>query len=808
MEQAASAIRTDWMQLKAKRVRETNEANLQVQLDGMVRPDVDPEVLARSFQDELVPMLVKTGQFTRTELSERFIDKLIQVSEANGGMPEIFDAADIPGPGGQSPARANPALALKVSRARIVAAAKADKIIKEDTLVRNNSTWLAFNKAIKNEDWDSISDDVLMQHVDKSDVFNSFKDMQEFMDKRDKARYGSEQTKAGIHSYQSGDAAFLDPKVAKAAYDQITAPFEKSVMENLGKPGPEAEAAVLSGFTNILRTAERGKVGHINEALKNRIEAFALAVPKEGAPPPTDFLQMAKVYESLRESNPTLMAKYFDNDARDLFESYVGDESRQMNAPAAYTMAYRSISAEEKKRVEQLFKNDPTLEQKVGKQAEFALRSFTDRFKAKWMGNFPTNVDAVHADAALQLRQLLMKNPGLDPGKAGDIIAKRFEESYVRDPESQLFIKVPVGMASQSTADAISDFTKLLKKEWSIDGASPDLMIAGDRNGNLRIQTVSPQRDITVPLSALVQDHSFRNNLQDTDLTNIGVLRQKVKDGSLTKADVDGMSGTIDKLKGMDKLTREERDAIGAANFVPSRRSPKDMYRARIAPLKITNDYAGTSAVDTFKTKPQLDNKNEVAQAFMARGDTAGALTAMGEGVALTAYGDPAEGAGLNIGLGYNKNGNANTWVSDFKAAGIPPEKNDDIWNGKASITREQAMRLYQVSAKRYAADAEKAYGEGWQALPANQKAVLLDLQWQVKGGIAKFPKAIAAFKRGDMETAAREIQVFYDGPNGKKADVGRTSLRSNMLAGPNSFLALINHVGRPNASKALASAE
>ena len=807
IEQGASQVRTDWAQTQAKRLRETNEGNLQIQLDAAIRPDVEPTQMARVFREEILPAALKSGQFTRTELSERFVNQLQIVSQKGGGMPEVFDAADVPDASGMSPSRSSPALAEKVTQMRLAAQAKRDASINSDNLLENVHRFNALHDAVTAGDWDAITDDKLYPLVGKGNVFHSVTDMQAFRTLRDKEHFGQEKLKLGIRSYQDGGAWMMDPKDAKAAYDQITAPFEKSLLDNLNNP--QGGQAVNDAITSILGVAQRGNLGHVNDNLKRRIDAFAVAVPDIKGQPPTDFKQMANVYSAIKSQNPTLLQKYFDGDARDLFESYVNDTTKGVNPQAAFASAYTAISPEEKKRVENIYKANPQFEQNIAGKVS-GLTTSWNMFRAKWMGTFPTNESAMKADAMLQVRQELLKHPNMGADEALGRVTERIKGSYVYESETNTVVKVPFGQANDKTKEAITDWVKGQQASWGKDSG---LALGVDRDGMLTYQTVNPARMGKVPLNSVVQDYAVKTELQPADIANLNTLRTKMKDGTLTADDIAVTRGTTDKLKTMGKLTQEDEAAI--RQFSRPKASLLSQSLSGFQPVAPKNadpknDYAGTSSVDLLdpKAKPVLDNKGEVARMFLQQGNHAGALTAMGEGVALTAYSDPANGAGLNIGMGYNKNGNANTWQGDFKAAGIPTEQWDAVWGGKASITREQAMRLYQVSSARYATEAKKAYGEGWDSLPDNQKAVLMDLQWQVRGGLSGFPKAIAAFKAGDLDEASKQILVNYTDRSGvRKADVGRNSLRSNMLAGPGRFSTLLNYLGKPTTNIVQATA-
>jgi GH24 family phage-related lysozyme (muramidase) len=195
---------------------------------------------------------------------------------------------------------------------------------------------------------------------------------------------------------------------------------------------------------------------------------------------------------------------------------------------------------------------------------------------------------------------------------------------------------------------------------------------------------------------------------------------------------------------------------------------------------------------------PMLDNKRDVSNLFLKDGNQNAALTALGEGVALRAYKDPARG--MNIGIGYNMDANAATLAEDFRRAGIPAEHIEEIKAGTKSISREQAMRLYTAVQPRYEAIAqrgvEKLYPGEWAKLPANQRAVLTDVAYQV-GSIDKFTTAIDAFLQNDMVTGGEHLVVKYKDRNtgDYKTDYGRHNLRLAMLQSPSSFTNTLSRI-------------
>ena len=83
--------------------------------------------------------------------------------------------------------------------------------------------------------------------------------------------------------------------------------------------------------------------------------------------------------------------------------------------------------------------------------------------------------------------------------------------------------------------------------------------------------------------------------------------------------------------------------------------------------------------------------------------------------------------------------------------------------NGGRGVTEEQLKQLLNVALQRKMTAAKDAYekmaGAGaWNKLNDNQKALLVDTQYNVRGGVASFPKMVKAMARGDNEAMLNEL--------------------------------------------------
>lgn len=178
----------------------------------------------------------------------------------------------------------------------------------------------------------------------------------------------------------------------------------------------------------------------------------------------------------------------------------------------------------------------------------------------------------------------------------------------------------------------------------------------------------------------------------------------------------------------------------------------------------------------------------------------AASLITMGEGVVTHAYDDPAQGAGRNIGTGYNLKANAENAASDLRRAGVPSGSVQGVIDGTLQMTSDQVSRLTQLSIQKYEAiakdTAEKSAPGLWAKMTAPQKAVMMDVAYQV-GSVDKFRNAWKALASGDTTAFEANVATTYVNKSGERVtDKRRTSLRASMLAGSSTWDATVNKYG------------
>lgn len=164
------------------------------------------------------------------------------------------------------------------------------------------------------------------------------------------------------------------------------------------------------------------------------------------------------------------------------------------------------------------------------------------------------------------------------------------------------------------------------------------------------------------------------------------------------------------------------------------------------------------------------------------------------EGVRLAAYDDGVEGVGPNgrgyrtVGVGFNMDAPGHKDVF-IKTLGVDSKFFDDVYAGKASITRDQAKALFEVKIQDAEKLLERKFGDI--NLSDNQRMSLLSLAYNGESLIG--PKITAAVRSGNAQGVVDEILYNSNGGRSKslRGIPARRWREANMFAGPNSGLKL-----------------
>lgn len=95
------------------------------------------------------------------------------------------------------------------------------------------------------------------------------------------------------------------------------------------------------------------------------------------------------------------------------------------------------------------------------------------------------------------------------------------------------------------------------------------------------------------------------------------------------------------------------------------------------------------------------------------------------------------------------------------KTLGLSPEEAKDIYTGQGSISKEQAEKLFNISANKAERELEKKVGPALSKLNPNQRAALVSMMYNSPKLIG--PKILNALKSGNYDEVARLIGVTSD---------------------------------------------
>lgn len=312
----------------------------------------------------------------------------------------------------------------------------------------------------------------------------------------------------------------------------------------------------------------------------------------------------------------------------------------------------------------------------------------------------------------------------------------------------------------------------------------------------------------TVSLQDLLKEQQATKLLSPEELVKVGQLRQAFKSGQLIDMDPQ----LVAKASSLGAINPEQLDAYKAkqrkqfldrVQSVPSLTFGKPTFdNLQFIPGKgslVDNQLTSSTALEFAKSAAQFE-LNPAFYRDLMHNHLAASLVTMGEGVMLNRYDDPAKGAGKNIGMGYNLDANKANVESDLGRAGVPKERIQDVIQGRASLTPDQAKRLLFVALPRYekqVKDVAEATSAGlWDRMAPSQKAAMIDVAWQV-GDPAQFKKAWAALAAGDQKAFADETKVTYVNHAGARVeDTRRNNLRASMLAGTAQWQAAVQKFG------------
>lgn len=727
--------------------------------------------------------------FSAAEAAQAALLRVAHASTKAGGMPELFDVFDRRGPDGV-PIGGGPLLP-QLQQARQQAVAMREKAIHEATEGSRAVLYKGYvddiDKAPEKVTWERLMNDIGPHGL-------TAKEAAAYWDRRNEVLAD----KAGVGA--------LDALAAAGALWTLPAAKQTKYLETAGQGVVQAWASaqepaqVAAIGAKILQMHTTTGASIPMDVVKRRIETTVSNLPDAAGPSPA-FQGMAELYKAL-SANPATRDLYFDANTSKVMKAFTEATGRSEDPATAYVGAYRHTSPEYIKAAEE-YKRSPEFAKLQQKDLSTFI-SGSSSWRPKWMGGaYAENAGVVNTWAREAAVKFRAENPWATDADMEQHLERETSRNWVLDKTSGVAVQISPNENAAAQQEAISAYTARLTKEAELPDGWKIVMLRNGDQGSYSVYKANGAGKTLVAdvhIDKLMATHVALTTLSPTERAEIGRAQLKLRKGeSLADADI----AAISKARGLGLLKGTDLDQV--RDF--ERRAFKDRMSEvpQILLDKPTmNDLrvpSGSRAVDYGVT-------SRVANDFLNGGmrNVTASLVTMGEAVALTAYDDPAKGAGKNIGMGYNLQANAKSVNEDLRRAGVPPERIEDVKNGKASLTEMQAKKLLLVALPRYekrAMETAEEVSPGlWRRMTEGQRAVMTDIAYQV-GSVDKFKKAWEALAKGDMARFKEEATVTYVARDGtRKADTRRNNLRSALLSGMPLWEASIQQTGKLPSNK------
>lgn len=788
--ETVKAIRSEARTVLFRRLTDSQKANVGAMFSS-IRGDMSNEDRWNEFQ-KIVPQAIQSGVYTRPEITGLLLDRLDAISKSQGGAPEVYDAfTEFRDPTtGKTLAELNPALAERVAVNRAAADAEVDKRLNKSMEPLHYEKMRGWEERAAAGNPPSDAD--LKAEIGPRGMFPT---MEAALAARHRLYKVSDERASlaqGVNLARSGMLSAIPKKEdQQKAMDAITAPLVAPLFAAMNTPGMEAQA---DQAITLLATAHANSGGNVaNRQLQNAFDSLKQRAIGKDAEPDAQFITLANAYSKMP---PNLKAVYAaDEDVRAILESYNGaTQDGRVDPKSAYQQAFKAVDPEAKKQADE-FRRDPEKRAMVGKmvRGEFTKDGFMPNFlRSQWSGTYPTNEDTVVAQSQLYAEQLIRTNPSLigQPDVMKKLVQQRVTESWVYDTAANVLVEVPRGDASPNAAKAVSLYSEKMRVQYGED-AKPELRHLG--NGEYQLWSATTNKYLgNVKLKDMVGDFHAKSALdpRTKEGERLNAIHKAALAGTLTAAMLAGEGDLLAKARSLDLLSPQVMKTINEAR-------DKVFKDGILTPLD-NAPRVSLEGADYALAKSDGRSMTNLASHLWATERHGMALTAMSEGVRLRAYKD---NKGTAIGVGYNMDMNAKNLPDDFRRAGIPVDRLDDIKSGKLSLTEDQAIRLFAVSYQRHEAIAKSAvdskYGAGsWAKLPATKRAVLADVAFQA-GTPAKFPEQLDALVNNIGALSTQNPKVHYKANGEMVEDTKRNAMRLRMLGGLSSFGQTIAYVGK-----------
>jgi hypothetical protein len=820
LNEVEAALKGDIERTRLSRQQETAAATFTKFANDAIRGDMTGEQI----RDVFVTQLQKTADdlgMSKKDATKHLFSNLVMLSEKQGGKPELFDAFEgLDETGTFTLMERNPELAGAIRQAKAHAVAQRDKAIEQASQKTNLKTMMDLEGQMK-KDPSSITYDLLVQHIGPHAPFPSMEAALSFWHKAQKA---GDDMLAAANIAKLGDDGMLNYLKPEDQKTELTRRFGGTVMEIQQAAAAGDHRAVATLVQSIMVGQSRtGSTVPVAE-LERFIQSAVTTLPNpEG--PNAKFLAAAEAYKAL-SADPKYRDLYFKDDMGQLMRAYTEAVADESDTKVAYSTAYQSISAEAKDRAAQVVKT-PEFQKTLAKAVNYVQGSSMNIWRLFGGNGRPQNDSTVRAAAAGAVRDYMQRNPGAKDGDIDDFVQGWASRNFVIDSTTRTAVQVPPALAGPLMQEALSEYSEKLTEKFRLDPRNDgewtvQYLPEGTEGG---VQVVlsnglgafEPVARTT--LQAIQDQHRASKLLTPEEGQVLTTIRKQVESGTVDPALLDANRELIAKAKRID-------NSAPRGTFAKLEQMQLEAMQKRLKEAPAMSfgkaDLSNLANVPT-KMNTKVDNKltAKLALQFAEAGSQmraygsphqslAASLITMGEAAMLSRYPDPAKDAGYNIAMGYNFKANAKHVRGDFKRAGVPEDKVDDVVNGKAQLTEQQVSKLTMVAMERYEEMVQKVAAKTpglWARMSPAQKAVMIDVAWQT-GNPEKFQKAWAALAKGDHAAFAEEVKVYYTDHKGvRKEDTRRGSLRAAMLEGNSKWNAVVSQYGSfpSNAMESLA---
>jgi len=795
---AVKAVRADAIGILQQRAMASAKESVATSF-AAIRADQSTAEMFEAFQG-IVKTALGTGLFTRTETAALLLERLNAISMEMGGAPELYEQVfkEYKDPDtGLTLAEMNPRLAEEVERARKAADTQLDQKLEQanqqtyfDLRVKWDQRIAAGNPPNREEIRAEIGPRGLFKREEEALAY--YQHVQREVMKRQVLMQGNKFADAGTLYLMTNS------EDQKKVMDQRTQPLVRQMLMAIESPDPRAREFANVALSKLLHDHASAGAVVPNTILKNRFENIRQLAPGKDEEPSRGFIALSEWYAQMPAN---IKAAYVtDEDTRAILEIYnqqrSGGPGTQVDAKTAFQAAFRAVSPETKRAVQQQMQ-DPAFRSEVRSSVKGEVVDF---YRTRILGQYPTNEDAIFVAAEMAAARYMQTNPHLigNRGLLKTHLEKWVHDHYVHDRTANVLVQVPGGRGGPQTADAITEFMRKKVRQYGED-AKPMMVYLGGGNYQLWAMGAAGNFLEHAELEDIVHEFNVRRifDPKTGEDRRMVALQKSIQDGTATPESLGAEAALIAKARAIGLWEKPMMERIVALQS----KAFNDQVLSGLGNLPS----ASTRGWDNSRLPTRDTAKQDLARRYWDQNKSGQALTVLGEGVVSRVYRDA--GGIPTIGVGYNLQANAATLQDDFRRALIPAERIEDIKAGRAELTSDQITRLFDISYGRIEESTKKTveslYGkDAWAKLGAHRRAVLTDLAFNV-GSIKEFPQTLDRFMNEMGSLEEQNFVVHYRNKEGKMIPLeARNNLRVGMLNGMHSFQAIVEQVAsKPRSS-------